>query len=136
MNNGQKQKASYELYSNIIEKGKNAFFMPSTDELWLPERRFFSDAANFYATGLHELVHWCGAKNRLNREMKGRFGSEDYAFEELCAKLGSAFLMADLGIVGEAQHESYIASWLKALKKTTNTIFLKPPARHQKRIVI
>ncbi|MBQ4774185.1 DNA primase, partial [Pectobacterium versatile] len=58
--------------ANIIEKGQNAFFRPSTDEVWLPERHLFSDAANFYATGLHELVHWSGGKKRLNREMKGK----------------------------------------------------------------
>ncbi|HEB9656736.1 TPA: DUF1738 domain-containing protein [Yersinia enterocolitica] len=109
--------------ATIIEKGKNAFFALSTDEIHLPERRLFSDAANFYATGMHELVHWSGAKSRLNREMKGKFGSEDYAFEELIAELGSAFLMADLGIVGEVQHESYIASWLKALKNDKRYIF-------------
>ncbi|HFP9376523.1 TPA: ArdC family protein [Raoultella ornithinolytica] len=109
--------------ATIIEKGQNAFFAPSTDEIHLPERRLFSDAANFYATGLHELIHWCGAKSRLNREMKGKFGSESYAFEELIAELGSAFLMADLGIVGEVQHESYIASWLKALKNDKRYIF-------------
>ncbi|CRY76043.1 TPA: zincin-like metallopeptidase domain-containing protein [Yersinia enterocolitica] len=109
--------------ANIIEKGQNAFFRPSTDEVWLPERYLFSDAANFYATGLHELVHWSGGKSRLNREMKGKFGSEDYAYEELIAELGSAFLMADLGILGEVQHESYIASWLKALKNDKRYIF-------------
>lgn len=109
--------------ATIIAKGQNAFFAPSTDEIYLPERRLFSDAANFYATGMHELVHWSGAKSRLNREMKGKFGSEDYAFEELIAELGSAFLMADLGIVGEVQHESYIASWLKALRNDKRYIF-------------
>ncbi|MFB1118781.1 zincin-like metallopeptidase domain-containing protein [Dickeya dadantii] len=109
--------------ARIIEKGQHAFFKPLTDEVWLPERHLFSDAANFYATGLHELVHWSGAKNRLNREMKGKFGSEGYAFEELIAELGSAFLMADLGIVGEVQHESYIASWLKALENDKRYIF-------------
>ncbi|QYM95391.1 DUF1738 domain-containing protein [Dickeya ananatis] len=109
--------------ARIIEKGQNAFFKPLTDEVWLPERHLFSDAANFYATGLHELVHWSGAKNRLNREMKGKFGSEGYAFEELIAELGSAFLMADLGIVGGVQHESYIASWLRALKSDKRYIF-------------
>ncbi|MFK3708706.1 ArdC family protein [Klebsiella sp. NPDC088457] len=109
--------------ARIIEKGQNAFFMPSSDEIWLPERHLFADAANFYATGLHELVHWSGAKSRLNREMKGRFGSEGYAAEELVAELGSAFLMAELGIVGEVQHESYIASWLKALKNDKRYIF-------------
>ena len=109
--------------ATIIEKGQNAFFAPSTDEIRLPERCLFTDAANFYATGLHELIHWSGAKSRLNREMKGKFGSEGYAFEELIAELGSAFLVADLGIVGEVQHESYIASWLKALKNDKRYIF-------------
>ncbi|OSN03003.1 DNA primase [Lonsdalea britannica] len=109
--------------ANIIEKGQNAFFQPSTDEVWLPERHLFSDAANFYATGLHELVHWSGGKKRLDREMKGKFGSADYAEEELVAELGSAFLMADLGIVGEVQHESYIASWLQALKNDKRYVF-------------
>lgn len=96
--------------ANIIEKGQNAFFRPSTDEVWLPERHLFSDAGNFYATGLHELAHWSGGKKCLNREMKGKFGSADYAEEELVAELGSAFVMADPGIEGEVQHESYIAS--------------------------
>ncbi|WP_273890003.1 ArdC family protein [Serratia marcescens] len=109
--------------ANIIEKGQNAFFSPSTDEVWLPERHLFSDAANFYATGLHELIHWSGGKKRLNREMKGKFGSADYAEEELIAELGSAFLMADLGIEGEVQHESYIASRLKELKNDKRYIF-------------
>ncbi|BEN64645.1 TPA: DUF1738 domain-containing protein [Yersinia enterocolitica] len=109
--------------ATIIEKGQNAFFAPSTDEIHLPDRRLFSDAANFYATGLHELIHWSGGKIRLNREMKGKFGSEGYAFEELIAELGSAFLTADLGITGEVQHESYIASWLKELKNDKRYIF-------------
>ena len=109
--------------ANIIEKGQNVFFSPSTDEVWLPERHLFADAVNFYATGLHELVHWSGGKKRLNREMKGKFGSADYAEEELVAGLGSAFLMADLGVYGEVQHESYIASWLKALKNDKRYIF-------------
>ncbi|NDL66050.1 ArdC family protein [Acerihabitans arboris] len=109
--------------ANIIEKGQNASFRPSTDEIYLPERHLFPEAADFYATGLHELIHWSGGKLRLNREMKGKFGSEAYAFEEIIAELGSAFLMADLGIVGEVQHESYIASWLKALKNDKRYIF-------------
>lgn len=109
--------------ANINERGQQAFYQPSTDEIWLPERHLFADAANFYATGLHELVHWTGAKSRLDRGKGGRFGSESYAFEELIAELGCAFLMADLGVSGEVQHESYIASWLKTLKDDKRYIF-------------
>ncbi|HCM9655503.1 DUF1738 domain-containing protein [Enterobacter mori] len=109
--------------AKITERGVKAYYQPSTDEIRLPERFRFEDAANFYATGLHELVHWTGAKHRLNREKGGRFGSGGYAFEELIAELGSAFLMADLGVTGEVQHESYVASWLKALKGDKRYIF-------------
>jgi antirestriction protein ArdC len=109
--------------AKITERGVKAYYRPLTDEICLPERFRFADAANFYATGLHELVHWTGAKNRLNREKGGRFGSEAYAFEELIAELGSAFLMADLGVKGEVQHESYIASWLESLKNDKRYIF-------------
>lgn len=109
--------------AKITEKGVKAFYRPATDEIVLPERFRFADAANFYATGLHELVHWTGVASRLNREKGHKFGSEEYAFEELIAELGSAFLMADLGITGEVQHESYIASWLKALKDDKRYIF-------------
>ena len=109
--------------AKINERGQQAFYQPSTDEIWLPERNLFADAANFYATGLHELVHWTGAKSRLDRGKGGKFGSESYAFEELIAELGCAFLMADLGVSGEVQHESYIASWLKMLKDDKRYIF-------------
>lgn len=109
--------------AKITERGQAAFYTPLSDEIFLPERSRFADAASFYATGLHELVHWSGGKSRLHREMKGGFGSQGYAFEELIAELGSAFLMADLGVVGEVHHDSYIASWLTSLKNDKRFIF-------------
>lgn len=57
--------------AKIIERGQAAFYTPISDEIFLPERSRFADAASFYATGLHELVHWSGGKSRLHREMKG-----------------------------------------------------------------
>ncbi|MGJ7067308.1 zincin-like metallopeptidase domain-containing protein [Morganella morganii] len=109
--------------AKITEKGIQAFYRPSTDEIYLPERFRFNNAADFYATQLHELIHWTGAKSRLNREKGGKYGSDKYAFEELIAELGCAFLMADLGITGDVQHESYISSWLKALNDDKRFIF-------------
>ncbi len=97
--------------AKIAEPGVKAFYRPATDEIVLPERFRFADAANFYATGLHEL-NFTGRGQRPAASIvkKGnKFGSEAYAFEELIAELGSAFLMADLGITGEVQH-GYIAS--------------------------
>lgn len=47
----------------------------------------------------HECVHWTKHKSRLDRD-PGRQKSSDegYAREELMAKLGSAYLAADLGL--------------------------------------
>lgn len=41
----------------------------------------------------------------------------------MIAEPGSAYLMADLGIAGEVQHESDISSWLKTLKNDKSYIF-------------
>lgn len=61
--------------------------------------------------------------NRFNREITGKFGSEGDAFEVFIAELGSAFPMAYLGIVGEGQHENYVASWLKAFEERQRLYF-------------
>ena len=109
--------------AKLTERGVQAFFCPSTDEVVMPTRDRFTKAADFYATALHELTHWTGGKKRLDRKQSGGFGSQDYAFEELIAELGSAFAIADLGVIGEYQHDSYIESWLTALKGDKRYIF-------------
>lgn len=111
--------------AKIVEQGQKAFYRPSTDEITMPERARFADAKDFYSVALHELTHWTGAKHRLNRDFSGRFGSEAYAFEELVAELGSAFLNAEIGFVASQipNHASYIDSWLKVLKNDKRAIF-------------
>jgi antirestriction protein ArdC len=54
-----------------------------------------------------------------------RFGSEDYATEELVAELGAAFLCADLDLTLEPRedHAAYIANWLQVLKADNRAIF-------------
>ena len=76
------------------------------------------------ATILHELVHWTGAKHRLER-FSGSLKKEDIAAEELVAELGAAFLCADLGVSNEPRpdHAAYVAHWLQLLKNDTRAIF-------------
>ena len=40
-----------------------------------------------------------------------------YAFEELVAELGSAFMCAQLGVFGDVRHDSYLDHWLKVLRE-------------------
>jgi len=105
--------------------GNKAYFSPSADFIQLPPFEAFRDAESYTATKAHEFIHWTGHETRLNRDIRNRFGTEDYAKEELVAELGSAFLCADLAIVPEvrADHAGYIASWLKALKDDKRLIF-------------
>lgn len=106
--------------------GDRAFYAPQFDMVQLPPRESFHEEAGYYATALHELTHWTGHSTRLAREgivQGGGFGSESYAFEELVAELGAAFLCAELGIQGDLRHEGYIDSWLRKLKKDKKAIF-------------
>jgi antirestriction protein ArdC len=103
--------------------GARAFYAPSMDLIQLPNRSSFADATGYYQVALHELTHWSGAPNRCNRPLLGRAHIESYAFEELVAELGSAFLTDHCGLPGVLQHASYIESWLKALRNDKKLIF-------------
>jgi len=63
-----------------------AFYRLDTDEIHLPPREHFPDTGNYYSTALHELGHWTGNTERLNRAF-GPHGSEQYAKEELRAEI-------------------------------------------------
>lgn len=79
--------------------------------------------ANYYATVFHELVHWTGAEHREKRVFGKRFGDNAYAFEELVAEMGAAFLCQDYRIQGELRHAGYIDNWLKVLREDSKAIF-------------
>lgn len=73
------------------------------------------------STLFHELTHATGHANRLNR--KGiaefdKFGSAQYAREELIAEMGAAFLCGHCGIEQATLDNSaaYIASWIRTLR--------------------
>lgn len=106
--------------------GDDALYHPIRDLIQLPTKAQFEDVGSYYATALHELTHWSGHRTRLNREgiADGHaFGSTAYAFEELVAEMGAAFLCALTGTTGELRHEEYLASWLKILKEDKRAIF-------------
>jgi antirestriction protein ArdC len=103
--------------------GSRAYYSPSGDHIQLPNRADFSTAADFSRVALHELTHWTGHTSRCNRVLSARAHIEAYAFEELIAELGSAFLTDHCGLPGALQHASYIESWLKALRNDKRLIF-------------
>src|SRR5262249_28767617 len=73
--------------ADIREGHGEAYYVPSRDFISLPAFAAFRSVAHFYNVAFHELGHWTGAKPRLDRDMKGRFGDRAYAAEELVAEL-------------------------------------------------
>jgi len=106
--------------------GTHAFYSPAYDEIHLPKRGDFKSPEGYMATLTHELIHWSGNKDRLCRDLSGRFGNRAYAAEELVAELGAAFLLAILGLanVPHPDHARYLASWLPLLKDDPRAIFV------------
>jgi len=108
-----------------ISDGNKACYIPSEDRVEMVPFARFREAKGYYSVLAHELTHWSGAKQRLDRNLSGRFGSDSYAVEELVAELGAAFIAGQLGLPSEPRtdHAPYIASWLKVLKSDSRAIF-------------
>jgi antirestriction protein ArdC len=103
--------------------GDMAFYVPSQDYIQVPPQQAFFEQINWFRTVFHELGHWSGAASRLDRDLCGRFGSPDYAREELVAEMASAFICAALGIMPTVRHADYLGAWLKTLREDARAIF-------------
>ncbi len=109
----------------IIRHGGNrAFYRPSEDVIQLPPASYFPEADGYYGTALHELTHWTGHPSRCNRPLAKRHAIEAYAYEELVAEMGAAFLCGHCHLPARLEHASYIDTWLDALKRDKRLIFV------------
>ena len=109
--------------ANIKFSPNKAYYSPSADIINLPLRQQFKSDSDFYRVAFHELGHWTGHKSRLNRDMSGKFGSKEYAFEELIAELNTAYINAFLGYDSTITNNvAYIDSWLSIMKNDTKFI--------------
>lgn len=112
--------------ATIAHGGDKAYYQPSTDSIRLPNQCDFSSIEAYYDVAIHELIHWTGAKSRLDRKLDtGRFGNAAYSFEELTAELGACIVSAHLGIEQTAtrdNHYKYVGHWLDILKGDGSSI--------------
>ena len=104
--------------AKIIHVDANsAHYNKGLDKIQMPNRKQFNSSEDYYATLFHELIHWSGHEDRMNRNLSKTFGDQEYAFEELIAELGSAFICAKLNINASIKSSAaYIKSWLNALE--------------------
>lgn len=106
--------------------GREAYYMPAVDKVYMPEIVFFDDPRSFYGVWAHELAHATKARHRLNRSFgPARFGNTSYAREEIVAELTACFLGQKLGFVAHTleMSASYLDSWLHVLRADKTAIF-------------
>lgn len=124
-----------EYVTNVAENlgieikngGDRAYYIPVKDEIHLPAMEQFHSNYAYNSTALHELAHSTGNSKRLNRDLHGYFGSEDYAFEELVAELTSCMTSMEMIPDDEGveeylenhskNHIAYLKSWSEAITK-------------------
>src|SRR5690606_10983211 len=93
--------------------GNKAFYSPSQDTITMPHIYDFKTVQDYYSTFFLELAHSTGHGNRLSRDFSGKFGSKNYAFEELVAEFSAIFLSAEAGIIWQTDKNpaAYLKSW-------------------------
>ena len=112
-----------KLNGGISYGSNKAYYVPANDSISVPSKEQFKNIAEYYCTVLHEITHSTGHISRCNRPMSGRFGSAEYALEELVAELGASALCRLLGvdymgghIDSEQNSKAYLTGWLKKCK--------------------
>ncbi len=101
-----------------------AYFSMSKNEIVVPEKNQFKTGESFYGTLFHEMTHSTGIEGVLDRIKHTKFGSDEYAREELVAELGAALVSQRYGMSRHIKEDScaYIKSWLDKLKESPQFI--------------
>lgn len=104
-----------------------AFYNPNKDIIVMPSPDLFKNDLGQIGTLLHEMAHSTGHKDRLDRNIYNKFGTPEYAKEELRAEISSMFLQSELGIKIKERdfnnNQAYIQSWIEVLKNDPNEIY-------------
>ena len=117
-------KRALDLGAEIRHGGSRAFYSPGFDFVQMPEEDKFHTNDGYHSVMYHELTHWTGHTDRLNRkhpspdesDKKATF-NEEYAWEELVAELGASFLCSHTDRDCTPQHVEYLRIWKeRALK--------------------
>jgi antirestriction protein ArdC len=102
----------------IIYQAQNeAYYKPSTDTIYMPLPKQFVSKEDFLHVIYHEIGHWTGHPNRLNRPINNVWGETGYGFEELIGELTSAYMLAFLGYESRITNNvDYINNWLQVMQ--------------------
>lgn len=113
-----------DINPTIKYGGNQAYYNPGKDLVQLPKKEQFGTATEYYATLLHEIGHWTSKEDRLNRPLGGKFGTPEYAKEELRAEIASLMLGNELQIGHYfEQHAAYVENWIEILENDPLELF-------------
>jgi antirestriction protein ArdC len=101
----------------IIHGGQEAYYDKVRDAIIMPEPEHFENETKYLQAAIHQLAHWSGHESRLNRPMEGKFGSLDYAREEMRAAIAGILIGGELNIGHNfGQQAAYMNNFAKILK--------------------
>ena len=110
----------------VYHETDRAFYRPSEDRIYLPNREQFFSTYDYASTALHELAHATGAAHRLNRKLTGSTSQESYAQEELVAEITSCFLSSELPVKQTEEHirnhQAYVQSWIRQIREKPESL--------------
>lgn len=110
----------------VYHETDRAFYRPSEDRIYLPNREQFFSTYDYASTALHELAHATGAAHRLNRKLTGSTSQESYAQEELDAEITSCFLSSELPVQQTEEHirnhQAYVQSWIRQIREKPESL--------------
>ena len=116
-----------ENEAKIIHGGNDAYYSINADEIHLPKVSNFLSMQEYYSTALHEVGHSTGHKDRLNRDIANKFGTPEYATEELRAEIASMFLGQEFGVTADENsvrnNSAYINTWKEKITENPNVLF-------------
>ncbi len=117
--------APLDLLNEIIAKNsvnvqrnlERCFYNEQENFISTPDVSHFTCEEEYFAAQFHELIHWSGHPERLNRVRHLAKGDEIYAFEELIAEIGASYLLGLCGIQIVLDNSSaYLETWLRKAK--------------------
>jgi len=112
--------------NNLVRVHESTFNHPCydllLDKIKIPTVNNFENEESYYSSYFHELLHWTGHPSRLHRFELKQADLKEYAFEELVADIGSAYLCSLCGIDDLTDTSKYLDGWIKQAKLNVSYI--------------
>lgn len=101
----------------ISTGGNKAYYSPREHAIKMPEQSSFENPHKYYRVLLHEIGHWTGSKEVLDRSFPDLEGKQAYAAEELVAEMFSLFSSPYFNVAPFFENsQTYIKGWAAALE--------------------